>query len=399
VGWGAVPPTKTRPPFGMLELDIRTLFFVATLTTVLMAVAMVVLWRTIPGERACRHWAAGGALVAAGFLAVWLRGLIPDFVSIVLANAMFVAGYGLVVVGVNVFTGRPARLGWLVVATVGVFAWASYFTYGVADIGARVVVISTVIGGMALWCAGRLVIAAPPGMRLTQGVTAAVFAVHGAPMLARAWATQFGGEAMTGLFAPSALHAIVFIDVTLAAIGLAFGFAAMATRRLHLNLERLASHDPLTGLLNRHALDAAVERETARSARHVYPLSVLVMDLDHFKRVNDTYGHDAGDAVLKAFARSAAAALRRDDVLGRQGGEEFLALLPGSDRPSALRVAERIRAAVAAAPTEHEGRAIGVTVSIGAATARDRDSWEDALRAADAALYQAKHSGRDRVVG
>lgn len=393
-----MPPVITRPSFGMLELDIRTLFFVATLTTLLMAIAMVVLWRTIPGERACRYWAAGGALVAAAFLSVWLRGLIPDFVSIVLANAMFAAGYGLVVIGVNVFTGRPGRLGWLVAVTVGVFAWAAYFTYGVPDVGARIVVISTVTGAMALWCAGRLVIAALPGMRLTQGVTAAVFVLHGVPMLVRAAVTQFGGEATTGLFAPSTLQTVVFVDVTLAAIGLAFGFAAMTTRRLHLNLERLASHDPLTGLLNRHALDVAIEREMARSARHLYPLSVLLMDLDHFKRVNDTYGHDAGDAVLKAFAEVAAGVLRRDDVLGRQGGEEFMALLPGSDRSSALRVAERIRAAVAATPIEHEGRAITVTVSIGVATAMDRASWDDALRAADAALYEAKHSGRDRVV-
>jgi len=382
----------------MIELDIRTLFFVATVTTVFMAVAMAVLWRTIPGERACRYWAAGAALTATGFLLVWLRGVIPDIFSVVLANAVFVAGYGLVVGGVNVFTGRPGRLGWMAGATVGMFLAALYFTYGAPDVGARIVVISALTGGLALWCAGRLVVGAPPGMRLTQGLTAAVFVLHGVPLLVRAWVTYVGGTT-GGLFAPSVLHAVVFVDLTLAAIGLAFGFATMTTRRLHLHLEKLASHDPLTGLLNRHALDAAIEREMARSARHLYPLSVLVMDLDHFKRVNDTYGHDAGDAVLKAFAQAAAETLRRDDVLGRQGGEEFLALLPGSGLASALMVAERIRAAVAAISLLHDGRAVGVTVSIGVATATDSGSWEPALRAADAALYEAKRSGRNRVVG
>lgn len=382
----------------MIELDIRTLFFVATVTTVFMAIAMVVLWRTIPGERACRYWAAGAALTAAGFLLVWLRGVIPDIFSVILANALFVAGYGLVVIGVNVFMGEAARFGWLAAVVIGMFVSALYFTYGVSDVGARIVVVSTLTGGMALWCAGRLAVGAPPGMRLTQGLTAAVFVLHGVPLLVRAWVTYVGGTT-GGLFAPSVLHAVVFVDLTLAAIGLAFGFAAMTTRRLHLHLEKLASHDPLTGLLNRHALDAAIEREMARSARHLYPLSVLVMDLDHFKRINDTFGHDAGDAVLKAFAQAAAAALRRDDVLGRQGGEEFLALLPGSGHASALVVAERIRAAVAATSLLHDGRTVGVTVSIGVATARDSGSWEPALRAADAALYEAKRTGRNRVVG
>ncbi len=383
----------------MIDLDIRTLFFIATLTTVFMALAMIVLWRTIPGERACRPWALGGAIAAGGFLLVWLRGVIPDFFSIVLANALLVAGYGLVVVGVNRFTGGAGRAGWVAAATAAMFGCALYFTYGAPDIGARVVVISAAIGGMALWCAARLTVGVPPGMRLTQGLTAAVFVLHGVPLLLRAWVTQFGGGAMDSLFAPSTLHAVVFVDVTLASVGLAFAFAAMTTRRLHLNLERLASRDPLTGLLNRHALDAAISREMARSTRHLYPLSVLVMDLDRFKRINDTYGHDAGDAVLKTFARVATEALRRDDVLGRQGGEEFLALLPGSDGPSALVVAERIRAAVAAATILDDGRALGVTVSIGVATTRDSGSCEGAMRAADAALYEAKRSGRNRVIG
>ena len=382
----------------MIQLDIRTLFFISTLTMVFMAIAMVVLWRTIPHERACRPWALGAALVAAGFLLIWLRGLIPDFFSIVVANVVFVAGYGLAVVGVNAFTGRRGRVGWVAVAALAMFASSLYFTYGAENIGARVVVISALLGAMALWCAGRLVVGAPPGMRLTQGLTAAVFVLHGVPLLIRAGAVLAGGT-MESLFAPSTLHAIVFVDVTLASLGLTFGFAAMTSRRLHLNLERLASHDPLTGLLNRHALEAAIAREMARSARHLYPLSVLVMDLDHFKRVNDTYGHDAGDAVLKAFARTAAEALRRDDVLGRQGGEEFMALLPGSNGASARQVAERLRAAVAALSVPHDGRTIGVTVSIGVATAEDGGSWQAATRTADAALYEAKRSGRNRVVG
>lgn len=384
----------------MIDVDIRTLFFVATLTTVLMAGAMVVLWRTHPTEPGGRYWAIGGALAATGFLFIWLRGAVPPFFSIPLANTLLAGGYGLVLLGVGRFAGRTVSPWPIVAAVAGVFAACLYFADEAADVNARVVVISTVVGVMALWCARRLTMDIPPGMGLTQGMTAAVFALQGFPLLLRAVMTFLGPAAVGHVFAPNTIHAVVYVNTIISSIGLTFGATAMVTRRLYLHLDHVASHDPLTGLLNRHAVVQAAAREMARSARHAYPLSVLLLDIDHFKRVNDTYGHNAGDAVLRAFATAVLTALRRDDVLGRYGGEEFLALLPNSDRQAALAVAERTRAAISAMAVSYGGRTIAITTSIGVAEIAGHDaSWDDAMRAVDTALYEAKRAGRDRVVG
>ncbi len=164
-------------------------------------------------------------------------------------------------------------------------------------------------------------------------------------------------------------------------------------------LAELARRDPLTGLANRRAFEEALRREVARARRGGEPLAVAALDVDHFKRVNDAHGHAAGDAVLAAVAARAAGALRAGDLLARVGGEEFAALLPGAGLAAAAEVAERIRAALAAAPVEAGGRPLRVTASLGCAALLPEDADGAALLArADARLYDAKRAGRDRVV-
>lgn len=160
----------------------------------------------------------------------------------------------------------------------------------------------------------------------------------------------------------------------------------------------LAARDALTGVFSRRAILDTLSRELSRGRRAGTPVSVALCDADHFKRINDTHGHAVGDAVLVELARRMASALRDSDAIGRIGGEEFLALLPGADRESALSAAERVRAAVAAAPVETSAGPIPLTVSIGVAMAPDGTVAPEALTAdADRALYRAKEEGRDRV--
>jgi diguanylate cyclase (GGDEF)-like protein len=160
-----------------------------------------------------------------------------------------------------------------------------------------------------------------------------------------------------------------------------------------------AMRDGLTGLLNRAAVLAALERELARGQREGRPVGVLLADVDHFKGVNDTLGHQAGDEVLRQVAARLASALRPYDAVGRYGGEEFLIVLPGCDGPALADLAERVRQRVAAAPVTWEGEAVAVTLSVGAAARAAADDADPAalLRAADEALYRAKRAGRNRV--
>lgn len=161
-----------------------------------------------------------------------------------------------------------------------------------------------------------------------------------------------------------------------------------------------ATHDALTGLLSRGAILDGLERELSRVARDKSALGVVLVDLDHFKRVNDTYGHLAGDAVLQEAARRMQACLRPYDAVGRYGGEELLVILPGCDEPGLKHAAERIRCALSDTPMEHAEHAITVTASLGAAhhpASAEPGSSIALLRAADQALYQAKRNGRNRV--
>lgn len=172
---------------------------------------------------------------------------------------------------------------------------------------------------------------------------------------------------------------------------------AVDLHRSREDLRRLALYDPLTAALNRGEGQRALERELRRARRERTLLAVVLLDLDHFKRINDTFGHSGGDAVLCAVVRRFQTTLRAYDLVIRYGGEEFLVLLPGCDLEKGRRVAERLRLAVAEAPVASGKHAIPVTASFGVAAADDHIERDSLVEAADRALYRAKRSGRNRV--
>lgn len=156
--------------------------------------------------------------------------------------------------------------------------------------------------------------------------------------------------------------------------------------------------DPLTGIQNRTSLTDELARNVKLARRHGAPFSLLVMDLDHFKTINDNLGHAFGDKVLRAFAERALSCMRDSDQFFRYGGEEFVALLPNTGPEGAVRLAERIRAAMGDHPVTYAEQNAAVTVSIGVASLGEADSEETLFEQADKALYEAKNSGRDRTV-
>jgi diguanylate cyclase (GGDEF)-like protein len=160
-----------------------------------------------------------------------------------------------------------------------------------------------------------------------------------------------------------------------------------------------ATQDSLTGVWNRAAILEILEQELARAARDGTPVGIVLGDLDHFKRVNDTHGHPAGDTVLREATRSLRSQLRSYDALGRYGGEEFLFVLPGCNGPGTVMFAERVRQHLAAHPIGLDARSIPVTISLGATAYEGNPATDSMLlfQAADAALYQAKSAGRNRV--
>jgi len=201
------------------------------------------------------------------------------------------------------------------------------------------------------------------------------------------------GRLALGL-APEASHADDVVPVVVRELG--------SVVRLVLLLEesqRLATTDPLTGLFNRRAFVTSLEREIARAERHPSPISLLVLDLDHFKSVNDSYGHGIGDVVLAALGAELRRRSRASDLLGRWGGEEFLLALPSTNEAGALTMAERIRESVTRLEVaDARGETIPLTVSIGVAERVAGETVDALVDRADRAMYEAKLAGRNRVV-
>jgi two-component system, cell cycle response regulator len=164
-------------------------------------------------------------------------------------------------------------------------------------------------------------------------------------------------------------------------------------------LEEMALTDPLTGLSNRRAIDIWVSRQLSAAARHDFPIWVAICDLDHFKKVNDTYGHEAGDNVLKAFAQILKTNTRQSNICGRQGGEEFLNIITHVERDNSIIAFERIRKQMEQQKFTANNQTFSVTTSIGIAGFRGTrpPTFADLLAQADEALYKAKHKGRNRI--
>jgi diguanylate cyclase (GGDEF)-like protein len=199
--------------------------------------------------------------------------------------------------------------------------------------------------------------------------------------------------------------AVVFLG---SAIGLGFGVFWMEGQQIRLKLEQLANIDPLTGIHNRRSFIALCEQELLKTSRSGEVFSLMMFDLDHFKEINDRYGHRTGDTVLCAVVEKLRNSVRNIDIVGRWGGEEFVALLPKADAEAAMIVAHRLRYHVDSialpSPRSHDASArheITITVSIGVATYFGHDptiTILDLLHQCDSAMYQAKADGRDRIV-
>lgn len=230
-----------------------------------------------------------------------------------------------------------------------------------------------VVGGVALISAASVV--------LSLAATAVAFRATGERM---DWTVTLIAALVPLVVAPLASAAVLRMMVDL--------------DRARTRLDELARTDDLTGACNRRHFFEVAALECKRARRHRLPLSVLLLDADDFKRVNDVYGHATGDAALRAIGRACFASVRQGDVVARYGGEEFVVLLPHAPLEGARVVAERIRARVAAVPLEEAGQSIPLTVSIGMATAAEgQEEIEGLIKRADDAMYEAKRRGKNRV--
>jgi diguanylate cyclase (GGDEF)-like protein len=387
------------------SLDIRSLTVDLTSVSAILGIILFLIWRSRKTYPGFGLWTAGNALYAAGFMLIALRGMIPKVLSIVLPNILLLSAAVLFLEGVRCFRGISGRRIFSTSLVAFPVLLIAYFTFVTDDTGMRVIIFSVfyaVIAGLVAW---ELVRKAPSDLSFSLWFTGSLFAMHSLLMVSRAGFT-FLNPGPHDLLAPNLIHTVTFLVSQLMGIAWTFGFVMLNSERLEVDLknaqvelQRLAETDFLTGIANNRRFFEAGEREIQRARRYGHPLAALMLDLDHFKKVNDTYGHAAGDKVLVAMTAAFGNLLRDIDVFGRLGGEEFAILLPETDLEGGRATAERLRAAFADTAVDAGNTVLKVTISIGATLLLPEDDGLDAvLKRADDAMYEAKRHGRNRVM-
>ncbi len=378
-------------------MDTRTVIIVVLAQVSLLGALAIVFGARKGATRAVSMWGAGLLMVAAGYGGIAMRDVLPNLLSITIANTLLMAANLMFFRAVRIFLGKPLHdpFGLAVLAATAVMMFV--FSEIVPNLQARILFISAVSVVLFARNALELRTEVPPEVRSSHTFMQVVYWFVAVVVAVRFCATLYMPAG--GLLAPSVPQSAFFLVVLLVCTAGTFGNFWMEVQHLHLELARQAARDSLTGLLNRRSFMAELERELARARRGGGILSLAMLDLDHFKVLNDAHGHPAGDEVLRAIAASMQASVRKPDVLGRYGGEEFTLLMPDTDAQMAVSVCERIRIAVQMSGVEWGGSRLSITISGGvAAFALNGTSADALIAAADAALYEAKHAGRNRVV-
>jgi diguanylate cyclase (GGDEF)-like protein len=377
-------------------LDLRTIYLAGAITALILGFVQLAAYATGRFERWPLWWGLSNLLLGLGFIGVGLRDIIPDIVSIPLANTLSWIGYLLVLFGVRSFAGQPARLPLYVLAVAA--AAIPLFLWNEPDgFVRRVVLVSVLVmacdallvrEGLLLWRRERLV---------SGAILAALFAPTVALFALRGW-LAVTGELGAELFPAENTNQWFTVTGTAFVLLRSGALLLLAAERSRNTLVTIAQHDPLTGAMNRSGLERAMAQIAADAGKRPGRLTLLLIDIDHFKSLNDTHGHAAGDRILQLFAEAARSELRASDILARHGGDEFVAVLPHMTTKDAVRVANRIRAAFGRALANWDSVALQPTLSIGVAEGDAAgDELEALLEYADEALYRSKRLGRDRV--
>ncbi|MFZ5635367.1 MAG: GGDEF domain-containing protein [Pseudomonadota bacterium] len=384
-----------------MQIDVRTLIVVGAVMCAVMGLLFGLAGRRLPpDERASiRIWVGGLFLQPLAWGLFAARGAIHDLLSVVLANTLLMLALCECARAMRRYLGLSERRAWLWSMPIVVAMVVWWFSSIVPHYSLRVIVMSAGTGFALAMMASALLPAlrsggSVPG-RMVFWLSFVGIVIVAARVVRHIRHPQPDGS----LFEAAASDALALGYAATAPVFMSLGFLLMHHERAYRQMHAMATVDALTGVLSRGALEAQGKRALHENRRSGRPISLLMIDVDHFKRINDMYGHAAGDEVLRRIAARIRSQMREDDLVGRIGGEEFLALLPGTTGEQAHAVATRIHRCVRAEPVEYLGLALTATVSVGVIEATDDGAdWSALLTRADDAMYDAKRAGRDRVV-
>lgn len=385
----------------LLMLDVRTLAFVSSLGGFLMLATMLGIHYAGLRSKAVLAWGWAGLAMGLGYLLGHMLQTVPvplpAWQAGALANALIGFGYGLILIGVQCYLNQKRWWLFVIVLTLAGLFSSLVFPELRESLRLRIIVLSGWYILMLL-CAGLLLWrAAVPSMSFYQRAAALVLFSYAGFLIVRFTYALFSA-ALTTSFVQDPFQLVNFLLSMIFGFCFTMALAVMLLREKQVELERLAQRDPLTGMNNRLSLDEFAAQAMTRARDAQLPLSIMLFDLDHFKQINDRFGHQAGDALLKTVAERIEQVKRATDTGFRYGGEEFLVLLPGATAGQAVEVAERYRSSLADEPVDIGPDVVRLTASFGVVEWDRAESWDALVNRADQALYKAKNSGRDRIV-
>ena len=382
-----------------MPVQVQTLSLLGAMQALVVA---LMLWLGVRADRsrAVRSLhlrAAALAVEALGYATLALSSVVPMEVVTLGGNAAALLAQAMSVIALRMLLVVPVR--WRLVGLVNVVGWfgVAWFATVMPDYQSRVTWGSAAIACNLLLNIEALVVARRGGRSRARLVLLWIF-IGSLTLLAWRLAMMwFAHGRLPDVFVPEVTNTLFVLVSGMQPLLYGLGFLLLYNEILQRELYRLARIDALTGVPNRLGLEERFAVLLARG-NHL-PFCVMLLDVDHFKRVNDRYGHACGDRALKALVASVGTVLRRGDVIGRLGGEEFIVFGAGIDPLDAEVLAERIRVAVEAAPLVVDGHTVQLTVSVGVAVAGAHErELEPVLRRADDAMYAAKRAGRNRVM-
>ena len=376
-------------------LDIRTLVLTYVGLTIGQAVVLVYLWSVQRSYPPAKDWAVGSLMFAIGLFLFALRTQASVVLTEIVSNLFLLPGLMLFNFGIVKATGRtPPMKSGLAFCLVAI-AFIAWFVLVSPNYPAGVVTHNLVFLTLYLYTAYACLVAKTAKGNHTFRIVGLLCI---ALALACFWRVVGGVFGLTFSFSPT-LPRLFWVATSLVSFPMITVLLTLHTsQRLQEEIHAQARRDTLTDAFNRRAFTEFADKEWSRSVRNDYPLSMLTVDIDHFKNFNDQYGHQTGDAALVQVSRVAQSALRASDIWCRYGGEEFVALLPNTTLSQAMAIAERLRQSVERTTIVSARGSLSVSVSIGVAErSSNHSSIEEVLAISDAALYKAKAAGRNRV--
>ena len=385
-----------------MSLDIHTILVILALLAFMLS-GLLGLASLHAGNMSTgiRLWAFSSLFTALGFVPAYVyRVPVPGYGwGVAIGASLLLAALGLQYLGIRSFLGKPSRRAW-VIGWLGLSIALNFWLCIVQpNVTLRTFVNSLLYGAGSLACARALLVPMAQPQRTAYWLTGASFTVLGGMLLLRAGIIALAPEGQYGLFVSSPLNTLAFFLASIVQLCVTFGFVLMVNYRLIADVQKIASRDMLTDAFTRRRLEEEAQRLLAHCGRTGDMMAVMMIDVDHFKSVNDRYGHPVGDEVLRRLADIAQHSIRTDDYFARYGGEEFCILMLSTTEQEAQVLAERLRVAYAAALVNVAGHAVKSTISIGVADTMSAGlDWHKLVSAADRALYRAKQQGRNQVV-